>query len=330
LAPFISCTARLAVYMMFCFIFFPNNTQNVIFFLYVVGILMAIMTGLLMRGKSRGVINSHMVMELPEYKFPKIKTIIHNSVLRTKSFIFGAGKMIVAVFFIIHLINIIKIPIKNVTTGVVENTNLIHIIAKKITPIFAPFGLKEKNWPAAVGLVTGIFAKEVVVGTLVSLYADDHLEEVNNDGGEYGDVILKKYQMAFMSIPQNLKLAFANNDVGQNSYSEENKLSNTIINNIRENFDDRLAVLSYLIFILLYIPCVSVFGVITNEIGKKWAVISALWSTISAYSVAIIFYQTANIIVNITINYPFLLLGIILFFGSALSLNLASRKLKKE
>ncbi|MFK7760601.1 MAG: ferrous iron transport protein B [Candidatus Midichloriaceae bacterium] len=324
MSPFVSCTARLAVYTLFCYIFFPNNTQNIIFILYIIGILMAILTGLLVKNRSQKIINSNMLIELPDYKLPKLGTIINSSFLKTKSFIFGAGKTIVVVFFIVHLVNTIKIPIKN-EFGTYNNENVINVIGRKLTPIFKPMGLQEKNWPATVGIITGIFAKEVVVGTLISLYADR-----SNDPDLVTNLsILSKYKKAFLSIPKKItgiftdnfdKLYYLGNDDTKKDYFDDNEVSNKIIKNILNNFDDKLAVLSYLIFILIYFPCVSVFGVISNEIGKKWAAASALWSTLSAYSVSIIFYQTSHLIVNGGINYYYFLLGISTFLISAASL----------
>ena len=324
MSPFVSCTARLAVYTLFCYIFFPNNTQNIIFILYIIGILMAILTGLLVKNRSQKIINSNMLIELPDYKLPKLGTIINSSFLKTKSFIFGAGKTIVVVFFIVHLVNTIKIPIKN-EFGTYDNENVINVIGRKLTPIFKPMGLQEKNWPATVGIITGIFAKEVVVGTLISLYADK-----SNDPDLVTNLsILSKYKKAFLSIPKKItgiftdnfdKLYYLGNDDTKKDYFDDNEVSNKIIKNILNNFDDKLAVLSYLIFILIYFPCVSVFGVISNEIGKKWAAASALWSTLSAYSVSIIFYQTSHLIVNGGINYYYFSLGISTFLISAASL----------
>ena len=324
MSPFVSCTARLAVYTLFCYIFFPNNTQNIIFILYIIGILMAILTGLLVKNRSQKIINSNMLIELPDYKLPKLGTIINSSFLKTKSFIFGAGKTIVVVFFIVHLVNTIKTPIKN-EFGTYNNENVINVIGRKLTPIFKPMGLQEKNWPATVGIITGIFAKEVVVGTLISLYADK-----SNDPDLVTNLsILSKYKKAFLSIPKKItgiftdnfdKLYYLGNDDTKKDYFDDNEVSNKIIKNILNNFDDKLAVLSYLIFILIYFPCVSVFGVISNEIGKKWAAASALWSTLSAYSVSIIFYQTSHLIVNGGINYYYFSLGISTFLISAASL----------
>ena len=324
MSPFVSCTARLAVYTLFCYIFFPNNTQNIIFILYLIGILMAILTGLLVKNRSQKIIDSNMLIELPDYKLPKLKTIINSSILKTKSFIFGAGKTIVVVFFIVHLVSTIKIPIKN-ELGTHNNENVINIIGRKLTPIFKPMGLQEKNWPATVGIITGIFAKEVVVGTLISLYADK-----SSDPDSVTNLsILSKYKKAFLSVPKKItgiftdnfdKLYYLGNNDDKKDYFDDNEVSNKIIKNILNNFDDKLAVLSYLIFILIYFPCVSVFGVISNEIGKKWAVTSALWSTLSAYSVSIIFYQTSHFIVNGGTNYYYFSLGISMFLISATSL----------
>jgi ferrous iron transport protein B len=285
---------------------------------------MAIFTGLLIKSKAQKIADSNMLIELPDYKLPKLKVIINSSILRTKSFIFGAGKTIVVVFFIIHLVNSIKIPIKN-EAGTYNNENIINIIGKRVTLIFKPMGLEEKNWPATVGIITGIFAKEIVVGTLVSLYAD----ESDNFNSVSEIDILKKYEKAFLSVPKKMvsvftdnfdKFYYLDNNVTKKNYLDDNEVSNKVIKNISNNFDNKIAVLSYLIFILIYFPCVSVFGVISNEIGKKWAIASALWSTISAYSISIMFYQTSNFIINNSINYYYLLLGIMILIISSVSL----------
>ena len=319
--PFISCTARLAVYTLFCYIFFPNNTQNIIFVLYILGICMALMTGLLLKDKSKNLANSNMLIELPEYKLPKIKTIINTSLIKTKSFIFGAGKTIIVVFFIIHLINSIEIPIKN-GEGKYHKENIVNIFGKNIVHIFKPMGLKNENWPAAVGIITGIFAKEIVVGTLVSLYSD----KIDKPDNQKQTSIVPKYKRAFLSIFDKItsvltdnfdKLYYLTDTDIINNYYEDNQIDNSIIKNISKNFDDKIAVLSYLIFILIYFPCVSVFGVISNEIGKRWAAISAVWSTISAYSISVIFYQVSNLIINSNINYVYLLLGSFILITSS-------------
>ena len=185
---------------------------------------------------------------------------------------------------------------------------------KNIVHIFKPMGLKNENWPAAVGIITGIFAKEIVVGTLVSLYSD----KIDKPDNQKQTSIVSKYKRAFLSIFDKItsvltdnfdKLYYLTDTEIINNYYEDNQIDNSIIKNISKNFDDKIAVLSYLIFILIYFPCVSVFGVISNEIGKKWAATSAIWSTISAYSISVIFYQVSNLIINNNINYGYLLLG---------------------
>ncbi len=327
--PFVSCTARLAVYTLFCYIFFPHNTQNIIFILYCLGIMVAIVTGLLLKNKTMQLDIGNMLIELPEYKMPKLKTIVNSSILRTKSFIFGAGKIIVVVFLIIHLLNYIKLPVKN-SRGEYNNEPIISVVGKSITPIFEPLGLKEKNWPAAVGIITGIFAKEVVVGTLLSLYLNPY---TNSDSVEKFN-ILSKYKEELFSIPKNFQAIFSKNFLKldtlndknmKEEYWKDNKLNHHLIKNISENFNDKIAVLSYLIFILIYFPCVSVFGVISNEIGNRWALVSALWSTICAYSISTIFYQTANYILNDSMNYYYFLLGSLSLLISSISLRICSK-----
>ncbi|WPX97182.1 ferrous iron transport protein B [Candidatus Bandiella euplotis] len=304
--PFVSCAARLAVYMMFCLVFFPNHTQNILFLLYAISGIMGVITGLLVNDKSYSA-HPKMLIELPEYRLPSIKKIISSGILQTKSFILGAGKTIIIVFLIISFISFIKIPIKEKITEEIIEISLVSFIGQRSTILFKPLGLEEKNWPAVVGIFTGILAKEMVVGTLVSLYTDDELQ-VRMDSPK----IIEKYKQAVLSIPKNLANMFY-----KSGEAIPDGLVTSVANNIGENFDDKLAVFAYLIFILIYFPCVSVFGVIANEVGKKWAIISALWSTISAYAVATIFYQTASIFINGNHDYKFLILGIGLFGISA-------------
>ncbi|MFQ3307323.1 MAG: ferrous iron transport protein B [Candidatus Midichloriaceae bacterium] len=325
ISPFVSCSARLAVYTLFCFVFFPNNTHNIIFFLYLLGIVMAIITGLILKNKEDDRdLTCNNIIELPNYKMPKFKTIFLSSYLRSKSFAFGAGKTIIVVFFLLHMINSIKIPTGN-SADIQERESIINIVGKKIVVIFEPIGLKKENWPAGVSLITGIFAKEVVIGTLVSLYSENNTNEIKNRN------IIDKYKRAILNIPiefyeliKNLS-GFQIVPENYNDFYHENSVDNHVLKNIKGNFDNDLSVLSYMIFVLLYFPCVAVFGAISNEIGVKWAIISAIWSTGSAYAISTIFFQVSNFFVFGEINIGYLFLGILLFITLAFALRKFSR-----
>ena len=329
--PFISCTGRLAIYTLFCYIFFPFYTQNIIFILYCIGVLIAIFTSLLLKTKSNKISDcSNTLLKLPDYKVPKFNKIIHNSLLSTMSFIYGSGKIILIAFFIIYSLHYIKIPIKN-NHGVYINKPITHIVGQVITPLFQPLGLKEQNWPAAVAMITGVFAKEVVVGTLLSLYSNEssHLNDSSYSNVINNSNLLLKYREWFLIISGKITHILVDNlpiPYGidyrnhQDQYYPRAILSNKLIQTISENFNDKITVFSYLIFVLLYFPCISVFGAIANEVGNKWAIISAFWSTSCAYSISTIFYQTVNYILNNSINHYYLLLGLFILIMSSLFL----------
>ncbi|SVC84027.1 uncharacterized protein METZ01_LOCUS336881, partial [marine metagenome] len=169
MAPFMSCGARLTVYALFAAAFFENSGQNLVFLLYLLGIAMAIFTGWIFRKQIFDGRISPSFHEMPAYHIPIFRNIMLTTWFRLKSFIFRAGKTIVAVVVCLSFLNSLG---TDQSFGN-ENTekSLLSVIGKSITPVFKPMGLTVDNWPATVGLFTGIFAKEAVVGTLDALYS---------------------------------------------------------------------------------------------------------------------------------------------------------------
>ena len=108
-------------------------------------------------------------MEMPDYELPTVRNVIIKMWQKLKRFVLGAGKTIVLVVTLLSFFNSLGID------GTFGNENseksVLSKTAQIVTPIFAPIGVKEDNWPATVGIILGIFAKEAVVGTLNSLYA---------------------------------------------------------------------------------------------------------------------------------------------------------------
>jgi len=170
MAPFMSCGARLTVYILFATAFFAENGHNVVFGLYLIGIILALLTGLLVRQKILSRDISPFIMELPNYHIPTLRGLFTHTWHRLHGFIVRAGKAIVLVVIVLNFVNSISLD------GTFNNENtsksLLSVIGKTITPVFSPLGIKEENWPATVGLFSGIFAKEVVVGTLDALYSN--------------------------------------------------------------------------------------------------------------------------------------------------------------
>ncbi|WP_445945633.1 Fe(2+) transporter permease subunit FeoB [Shewanella sp.] len=294
MAPFMSCGARLPVYALFAAAFFPESGQNLVFLLYIIGIFAAIGTGLLLRSTVLPGTSSAVVMELPSYELPKIKAVLSRTAKRTKSFILGAGKTIVLVVTFLNFINAIGL---DGSFGHEDSqASLLSVASQKVTPLFAPMGIEQDNWPATVGIITGIFAKEAVVGTLNSLYspvgaADAELTPLS-----------ESFEEALATIPVNL-FGIAPDDplsisVGNvesiDAAAEEQGVDKSTFSALQAGFSGQLAAFSYLLFILLYTPCVAAMGALVNEFGVKWARFAALWTFALAYGTATVVYQGAT------------------------------------
>ncbi|MCE0495006.1 Fe(2+) transporter permease subunit FeoB [Vibrio salinus] len=302
MAPFMSCGARLPVYVLFATAFFPRNGQNLVFGLYIIGIIAALVTGLLLKRTALKGETSSFVMELPPYHIPTISAILIRTWERLKNFVLRAGKLIVIIVTILSFLNSIG------TDGSFGHDDspdsVLSKIGQTITPVFSPMGMDKDNWPAAVGMFTGIFAKEAVVGTLNSLYSSlaDQQNSANsvadNDGGV--DVI-GGIEEAFASIPANLAdlgsalsdpLGLDVGDVSDTSATAQDlEVEVTSIGMIQNLFHGTLGAFAYLIMVLLYIPCVAAVGAIWREVGAKWTVFASLWTTGLGYSAAVCIYQ---------------------------------------
>lgn len=301
MAPFMSCGARLTVYTLFAAAFFTHNGQNVVFGLYVIGIVLAVLTGMLVRRKMLSRDIAPFIMELPNYHVPTLRGLLIHSWHRLRGFMLRAGKAIVAVVIILNFVNSIG------TDGSFNNQNtersLLSSIGKTITPIFEPLGLKQENWPATVGIFSGIFAKEVVVGTLDALYSDMARTE-NGPQDSAAPTITALLGEAFASIPQNLAkvndmwgdpLGLSVGDLeDQQAAAQAQEVQLTTIGLMQQLFETPLAAFSYILFILLYMPCVATLGAIYKEAGGAWAFFSATWNTLLAYAVAVTTFQLGS------------------------------------
>lgn len=290
MSPFMSCGARLAIYAIFTAAFFPNQGANVIFALYLIGIFMAVVTGFLLRRTLLKGETSPLIMELPAYHVPRIKTLCLNAWQRLKGFVFRAGKLIVPICVLIGVLNTLNID-GTMNTGEGDTHSLLSLLGQWMTPIFSPLGLHDDNWPATVGLVTGVLAKEVVVGTLNTLYVQmGHL--ASDPAGSFH--FWGGLKHAFQTIPDNLMLlgnAFRNPILAKAPISD---VTQGVYGLMYQKFDGQVGAFAYLLFVLLYFPCISTTAAMLRELHKGWSVFSVFWTTGIAYAVAVIFYQTAT------------------------------------
>lgn len=322
MSPFMSCGARLPVYVLIATALFNKYAGLVVFAIYMIGIVLAVVTGFILKNTIYQGESSRFIMELPPYHMPRFKHIMIHTWIKLKDFILRAGKVIIIIVVVLSFVNSIG------TDGTFGNDDsqksLLSFVGKKITPVFTPMGIQKNNWPATVGIFTGIFAKEAVVGTLDSLYS-----QVNNlssdTTADVSETPVSKFNFwgqiadAFKTIPKNLAAIF----VEETNNNEDNE--NAIFQSIGKYFT-RSQAIAFLLFILIYFPCLATFSVIIKEAGSFMAIVQITYLTLLAWIVATLYYQ---IVSAHNIIYILLALGLFVIIIATFYLIGKSEKVKQ-
>lgn len=234
LAPFIPCNAKLPIFALFASVFFGNNKTIVIFSLYLAGILVAFLIGIIFKRTIFKKDEEPFIIELPEYKLPLLKTLIKTTYEKAKGFVKKA-------FTIIFSLSILVWFLSNFNfSGFSEiNDSFLATIGGFIAPVFKPLGFG--TWQAAVSLITGLLAKEVVISTMGVVY-----------GGSLSTV-----------IPQ---------------------------------IFTPMAGVSFMVFVLLYTPCVAVIATFKKEYGGKFAFNVNMFYLLVAWIGSFLVYNIGNLI----------------------------------
>lgn len=306
--PFMSCSARLVIYMAFVAVFFRENGGQIVFGLYVLGIVLAILTALLLKKTALRGEATPFIMELPTYHVPTLRGLLLTTWERLSVFILRVGKVIIVASVIVTLLSSFSTSGKPLGEGEVGDS-ILGSIGKTITPVFHPMGITSENWPAAVGLLSGVVVKEIVMGTLNGVYTRmDAGDAAKNPAPHtvafnfWGDLT-----QAVATIPENARafahgffdpLGFGAVEEAKNSNlqqaAEQQKLDTTTLARMGSLFTESAAI-AYLIFILLYIPCVNTMAAIYRETGSRaWTAFSIVWGIGLAYGLAVLYYQFAN------------------------------------
>lgn len=240
ITPFMSCSAKMPVYSMFIMAFFANNKPLIIFSIYLLGILMAILSALLFKNTILKGEPAPFVMELPPYRIPSPMSLWLHIWERIKDFLTKAGTVLLGASVVIWFLQSFT-PSLSFTTN--SSESILAAIGTGIAPVFTLCGFG--SWEAAVSLVTGLVAKESVVSTMSVLFKGDTLTALTG---------------AFTPI----------------------------------------SAYSFMIFVLLYTPCVASLATIKREMGSiKWTFITIGYQIGVAWFSSALFYQIAILIKNI-------------------------------
>jgi ferrous iron transport protein B len=283
ITPFMSCSARLPVYVLFISAFFPKNQGSVLFLLYFLGIVFAILSALLFRNMFFKSEEIPFVMELPPYRVPTGRSIVKHVIFRTGLYLRKIGGVILLASIVVWILSTFPrsvtmsrdystemehigksgIPDKEKEEilnrlnleqkSEVQSRSFIGIIGHVIEPVMKPLGF---DWRLSVSIVSGLAAKEVVVSTLGVLF------QTESNAGAY-----------------------------------------TLVEKIRDQKDisgrasfTSLAAFSFMLFILTYFPCVGVVAAIRRESGSwKWPAFTVIYTTAVAWMLSFIVFQTGKL-----------------------------------
>jgi ferrous iron transport protein B len=241
LTPFMSCSAKLPIYGMITAAFFPNNAAVVMTSLYILGILVAILSGLLLKSTVFKGNPVPFVMEMPAYRIPSTKSVVIHMLDKAKDFVRKAFTVIFIASMIIWFLQSFDWSFNMVEDS---TKSILAYIGSGIAPIFKPLGFSD--WRISTALITGLTAKEAVVSTLSVL-------------------------------------------TGVSSDVQLSMILNTMLN--------PLSSFSFLAFTLLYMPCIAAFAATKRELGSmKYAVLTALYQTATAYVVSLLIYQVGRLL----------------------------------
>lgn len=293
MSPFMSCGARLPVYALFVAAFFSDNGQNIVFLLYLCGVLAAVATGLVLRHTLLPGSSENFLLEMPDYEMPTLRNIFIKTWQKLRGFLTGAGKTIVWVVAVLSVLN--SVSLDGRFGGLEADESVLARTSQWVTPVFSPIGIEADNWEATIGIVTGIFAKEAVVGTLNSLYSGSADEPQTYD-------LWASLHQALLTIPENLLgIEWSDPvglDIGDISSLENAALQQEVevstLSTLQQKFDGQIGAFAYMLFILLYTPCAAAMGAFVREVGPRWSLFIASWSMGMAFMVATLFYQLAT------------------------------------
>lgn len=299
LVPFMSCGARLPVYALLTSIFFPRQAGVIIFGLYLTGIIIAVLIGLLLnRTLFRSMPPSAFLMELPAYHRPVWKNIWRQTWERTSGFIKKAGTTILSCAMIIWVL--MSIPVRG--SGSFANTpvqdSAFAVVSQAAAPIFAPLGFD--NWQMSGSLLTGIVAKEVVVSTLSQAYASE-TQTIELATSTLGQDLLEIGQGFIQTAGDTLRTLPLLIGIDLRGPAEEEMLDGSLNTAIQNGFAassegaTRPAVLAFLVFILLYTPCISALIVERQELGTKWMVLTIFGQFGIAWLIGMLIFQIGRL-----------------------------------
>ena len=287
LIPLMSCGARLPVYVLFTGVFFARHSGTVLWSLYVLGMTMAVVVGMIMKKTIFRGESPMFIMELPPYRLPSMKNLVIHTWEKGKHFLIKAGTYILAVSVFVWFLLNIPWGVDN------KKDSFLGKAGQAIAPVFEPLGFG--NWEAASSLITGVIAKEIVVGTMGEIYAAPS-ETIQQEQNPSFSEDLKTITLSFAKAAKDsLVNVFSTFGIASIS-TEQEEGHDKLQNKVRQAFTP-LSAYAFMVFVLLYMPCVVVGVAMRHEFGTwKWFGIAFAYQMALAWGMAFVIYQGGKLL----------------------------------
>lgn len=264
--PLMSCEARIPIYIMIIATFFSRGSAPFIMMsLYLIGMVLAVIISRLFSKTLFKGEDTPFVMELPPYRFPTAKALGRHTWEKGKIYLKKMGGIILVASIIVWALSYFPHP-QGLDEHEQQQQSYLATIGKTVEPVFRPQGF---TWKLDVGLIAGVGAKEIVASTMGILYSDE--KDIDDDNSKYEHI--------------NKRMSYDIAQLHQKSVSEIKPLTD-------------LTAYCYLLFVLLYFPCIATIAAIKGETGSwKWALFTAGYTTCLAWAVSALVFQIGSIFI---------------------------------
>ena len=288
--PLMSCAGRLPIYILLVGAFFPHYGGLVMLGIYALGIVLAVLSAKVM---SRFIKDDDLpfVMELPPYRVPTAKSVLRHTWEKGKQYLHKMAGIILICSIVIWFLGYFPNHKAYGTVAEQQENSYIGYIGKAIEPVLEPLGF---DWRMGVGILSGIGAKELVVSTLGVMYSADEAEyEASGAGNRDGAVAAAGGDTT--ALPGDTAAVQTDGTAAvATTLSVPEETGDTMLQRALQRFMTPASALAFMVFVLLYFPCIATFVAIKQEAGGwKWAIGSAVYTVILAWGMAFVVYRIA-------------------------------------
>ena len=259
LVPFMSCGARLPVYVLISAVFLPDQAGLAVFAMYLLGIAISLLVGIVLRRSLVPTETTPTILELPAYRMPTLRSLGFHTTTRTMAFLREASTVILATSVVVWLLMAIPVGGTGTFGDASVEDSAFGAVATAVAPALAPLGLDSPE--AAGALLSGLVAKEVIISTMAQSYDSEP-----DRAGEPSP-----------GLTDSISASFAASSGGHGA----------------------LAGLAFMVFVLLYTPCMAAAAAERQEIGSRWMWGSIVGQTCLAWTVAMLIFQAGMIVVGL-------------------------------